>query len=277
MLKNSLLLASLISFSFGAADAATPRSPYVPSGYIQTFDDEFKSLSTISPGPGPYAPGVNWYNGVKQCCVVDTTNGRPAVMYPTAVNGASHSPYAIENGSLAITLSLINNVWYSGVLTSVASNGEGFAQEYGYFEIRAKLPSGAGTWPAFWMLSLNGLTAPRGPGPFGEADIFEEYGGRGPGFMTTYHDWTTGTVPYQNWSNTSSLTSAFHIWGFLWTPTAMTVYLDGKLMNTTSTPPVMQQPYYLVVDLGLGGGWPTGNTPPTNTMLVDYIRAYQAP
>jgi beta-glucanase (GH16 family) len=87
--------------------------------------------------------------------------------------------------------------------------------------------------------------------------------------MTTYHDWTTGTVPYQNWSNTSSLTSAFHIWGFLWTPTAMTVYLDGKLMNTTSTPPVMQQPYYLVVDLGLGGGWPTGNTPPTNIMLVD--------
>jgi beta-glucanase (GH16 family) len=95
--------------------------------------------------------------------------------------------------------------------------------------------------------------------------------------MTTYHDWTTGTVPYQNWSNTSSLTSAFHIWGFLWTPTAMTVYLDGKLMNTTSTPPVMQQPYYLVVDLGLGGGWPTGNTPPTNIMLVDYIRAYKAP
>jgi hypothetical protein len=164
MLKNGLLLASLIPFSFGAADAATPRSPYVPSGYIQTFDDELKSLSTISPGPGPYAPGVNWYNGVKQCCVVDTTNGRPAVMYPTAVNGASHSPYAIENGSLAITLSLINNVWYSGVLTSVASNGEGFAQEYGYFEIKAKLPSGAGAWPAFWMLSLNGLTAPRGPG-----------------------------------------------------------------------------------------------------------------
>jgi hypothetical protein len=36
----------------------------------------------------------------------------------------------------------------------------------------------------------------------------------------------------------------------------------------------MKQPYYLLVDLGIGSGWPTENTPHTNDLQIQYIRAY---
>ena len=124
--------------------------------YELTFEDNFKSIDSIAQTAN--ARDAKWYNGVEQCCMSDST-GLPAVNYPSTINGLSVNPYSIdENHGLKITLSKVNNVWYSGVLTSVNRFGEGFYQQYGYFEIRAKLPRGQGTWPAFWMKSLSMIT-----------------------------------------------------------------------------------------------------------------------
>ena len=68
---------------------------------------------------------------------------------------------AVRDGLLSITASrtppalkevLFNNEYVSGILTTQGS----FAQKFGYFEIRAKIPVGQGVWPAFWMLADNG-------------------------------------------------------------------------------------------------------------------------
>ena len=248
-------------------DAKQLPAPIAGKNYTMTFDDEFTSLQTIS-GKNTY-DGAKWYNGVEQCCMTNVVGA----MYPSKVNGRSVNPYSIDPESgLGITLSKNDNAWYSGILTSVDQFGKGFSQKYGYFEIRAKMPAGPGTWPAFWMKSLSNLLTHEN---IGELDIFEQYAVNAKGFCTTYHDWSNAKTPYYNCKNpTADLTQQFHTWGLLWTDSKMSVYFDDKEINQTDTPSVAQQAYYLILDLGIGGGWPTDQTPNSNTLHVSYVRAY---
>ena len=55
-------------------------------------------------------------------------------------------------------------------MQTVGTDGKGFSQQYGYFEIAVQFPPGPGTWPGFWMLPVN-RTANHG-----EIDILEQYG-----------------------------------------------------------------------------------------------------
>jgi beta-glucanase (GH16 family) len=55
----------------------------------------------------------------------------------------------------------------------------------------------------------------------------------------------------------------------------LTFYFDGAQMGSTPTPAVMKQPYFILVDLGMGGGWPTDQTPNPSDMQVQYVKAYQ--
>ena len=245
-------------------------APIAGMNYALTFDDEFTSLGDIS--ASSIYNGAKWYNGNDQCCMGDS-NGLPGVMYPTVYDGVSIDPYSLmSGGGLNITLSKVNNVWYSGVMTSVDQTGKGFSQQYGYFEMRAKLPAGPGTWPSFWMLSESNLTSRTN---IGEIDIFEQFGQFPNNFCTTFHDWAAGTTPYYNCGITvANQQTDFHTYGFLWTSTTSTIYFDGVAVASTPTPAIMQQPYYMLVDLGLGGGWPTDQTPSVSTMQIEYVRAY---
>ena len=246
--------------------------PIEDKNYHLSFDDEFRSLDTIS--KGNKFDGATWYNGVEQCCMSDI-GGPNGAMYPNKLGGVSIDPYTLSDKGLNITLTRKGPYWYSGILTSVDNSGQGFAQKYGYFEIRAKLPPGPGTWPAFWMKSASNLSTRN---QIGEIDVFEQYGKFPEAFCTTYHDWSNHTTPYYNCKNTTpDLTQDFHTWGLLWTESSMIVYFDNKKINETITPPVMQQAYYLILDLGVGGGWPTDLTPESSTMQVQYIRAYAPP
>lgn len=255
-----------------AFDAHQIPLPIENMNYRLSFDDEFRSLDSISK-ENTYN-GATWYNGVEQCCMSDI-GGQNGVMYPTKLGGIAINPYSISDSGLSITLLRKGVYWYSGILTSVDKSGQGFAQKYGYFEIRAKLPPGPGTWPAFWMKSASNLSTHDN---IGEIDIFEQYGKFPEGFCTTYHDWSNHTTPYYNCKNkTPDLTQDFHTWGLLWTETSMIVYFDNKKINETVTPAAMKQAYYLILDLGVGGGWPTDLTPESNTMQVQYVRAYAPP
>ncbi len=252
-----------------AFDPKQLPAPIADKDYRLTFDDEFGSLNSIS--DGNIYNGAKWYNGAEQCCMSDIGDSNGA-MFPTKLNGVSVNPYSITESGLNITLTKRDKYWYSGILTSVDRLGQGFIQKYGYFEIRAKLPAGPGTWPGFWMKSESNLL---NHDNIGEIDIFEQYGKFPKAFCTTYHDWTKGTTPYYNCKNsTPDLTEDFHTWGLLWTDTNMIVYFDGKIINQTVTPSAMQQAYYLILDLGVGGGWPTDQTPASNTMQIQYVRAY---
>jgi hypothetical protein len=241
----------------------------VPSGYHLTFDDEFKVLNLSD----TENPGARWYTHTIQCCMQDTLH--PST--PTYMNGVSdppgEQPYSlVAGGGLDIRLQKSGGAWHSGVIATVNRQGQGFSQEYGYFEMEAQFPSGVGCWPAFWLLNADALQ--RGA-PAGEIDIVESYMFAPDYINTTLHDWTPppARVGYKL-SKVSDLAKGFHVFAMLWTAATMTFYCDGMTLYTLPTPPIMHQPYYPIVDLGLGGGWPTKDTPQQNDMIVKYVRVY---
>jgi beta-glucanase (GH16 family) len=92
---------------------------------------------------------------------------------------------------------------------------------------------------------------------------------------STLHDWMppAKTLAY-HLAKVADLSNGFHTFGLLWTPSTMSFSCDGQVYFTVATPSIMHQPYYPIVDLGLGGGWPTSETPQSSTLLVRYVRVY---
>ena len=173
-------------------------SPYVPAGYCTIFDDEFQSVSTINPVRRA-APGTNWFNGDEYCCMTPS-DGSATSLYPATPNPGP--PYSVNNGlTLTLNQSGATPTWYSTVLTSEDSAGNGFSFQSPitsglgiYIEIQTQLPVGPmspGTWPALWLLNKSNLPQPN-PQP-AEIDIMESYGQQAvlvlAGLLHLDHDW----------------------------------------------------------------------------------------
>src|SRR5262249_51264715 len=135
------------------------------------------------------------------------------------------NPFWIRNGILTITAQptdpalgqYFGNVgdlpYTSGLLTT---NGT-FAQTYGYWEIRAQVPSGDGLWPAFWLLPTNYYWPP-------EIDIMEVLG-KDP--STVYNGFVGVNEGFSQATQIDDLSTGLHTFGFAWTPSTMTWYVDG--------------------------------------------------
>jgi beta-glucanase (GH16 family) len=219
-----------------------------------------------------------------------TTTGTPAFMYPTQQDGhpgtQDPSPYSLlGGGGLEITLNYYSNlthqgagIIYSGDISTVDQNGTGFSQMYGYWEVSAKFPSGTGVWPAIWMFPAN-VAGTSTPG--GEIDIQEGHSiaGTPTQMAITLHDWTSTNEQIGFYSINEPTEDTYHVYGMLWTAQTMTFYFDNQQVWQIATPAVMNTPYYLILDLGLGSGWPAGVgiTPFPQDMLVQYVRVYKAP
>ncbi len=236
------------------------------TGYKLTFDEEFNSISISQLGTNTVwldiRPGSrmspNADIGFGDSAFVDQSSG---------IN-----PFSLQNGALEITAIPAGSDiagpghWASGLISSQHS----FAQEYGYFEMRAMLPSDVGVWPAFWMLPANGAWPP-------ELDVFEAYGG--PWDIGTVHTATSfyggspGNDNYQQvWSNQPSMTTGFHTYGVMWTAQYITFYFDGIETGQLATPPDMHQPMYVLADLAVQAL--PGVTSDPKHFYIDYIRAY---
>jgi beta-glucanase (GH16 family) len=185
-------------------------------------------------------------------------------------------PFTVSNGILSIEAKKFPDGWKSGILASVDPHGQGFSQQYGYFEMRAKFPKGPGTWPGFWMLSTASLTDPQTT-TF-EIDIAEQYGHAPRALFTTIHWWPPkGKGEHRavgSHCEVADMSADFHTYGLLWTEQVLIFYFDRQEVWRQPTPPEARTPMYLLVNLALGSGWPITNTPNPSTMLVDYVRAY---
>ena len=215
--------------------------------------------------------GWGWGNGEAQYYTDRTENAR------------------VENGQLVIELRKEN--YLGSAYTSARLKSQGLREfQYGRMEARIKVPTGVGTWPAFWMLGhtfnpQSGIVANHWPN-VGEIDVME-YVGReprqvigalhGPGYSGGAGIATRRDVGF-------ALADDFHLFAVDWDPSGITWLFDGEPFATIPRERVgdrewvYDQPFFMLLNLALGGslggnfaldlGFPI-------FMYVDYVRVYQ--
>lgn len=153
---------------------------------------------------------------------------------------------------------------------------------YGKMEIRAKLPTGGGTWPALWLLGAN-IDQVSWPA-CGEIDVMEHVGNNQDHVQSAIHTPSS----YGNTQNVGSQTvtgvsTQFHVYELEWTPEKLVFSVDGNVhytyqpanKNANTWPFDLDQ--FIIMNVAMGGG--LGGTIDPNfmesTMEVDYVRVYQ--
>jgi beta-glucanase (GH16 family) len=153
-----------------------------------------------------------------------------------------------------------------------------FAFQYGRVEVRAKLPSGVGTWPAIWMLGSNISKA--GWPACGEIDIMEARGSElNKIFGTLHYPGRSGGNADGGTTMISGASTRFHKYSMEWSPSAIKISVDDKLFHTVlnSAGTSFNHDFYLIMNLAMGGSFAGAVDPSiTNaTFEVDYIRVYK--
>jgi len=230
-------------------------------GWRLTFDEDFNAPLSVS----AWGPGTRWIAHTPYAG--DFGDARFA-------DPEEGFPFTIADGILRIEAKKDNGCWRSGLLCSVDRNGDGFAQKYGYFEMRAKLPKGAGAWPAFWLLGQPKLRD-RSVTQI-EIDVLEQYGRNPHALHTNVHLWYPDkrhTAEEQKHIVTG-MTDDFHTYGIMVDEQNITFYYDGRKLRQTKTPQEAKVPLYILANLALGAGWPIDKTPNPSHLYIDHIRAY---
>lgn len=194
---------------------------------------------------------------------------------------------SIEDGVLVITAEKVNDDKTAGSYTSTRMITWGKKEfTYGRMEIRAKLPSGTGVWPAIWMLGTNLSTA--GWPACGEIDIME-YVGYDP---YNVHSSLHTTSSSGSTINTSNLTvenceDEFNVYGMIWTEDSISFYVNDQDNPFYTYAPTVKtddnwpfdEPQFFILNLAVGGTWGGAqgidNTIFPQTLEIDYVRVYQ--
>lgn len=262
--------------------ASNFQLPINLKGPTLTFSDDFNSLSLAhlgQAGTGTWSTeyGFQAYGSKASHWIGPYTGEQQIYVDPTyAGNGTTAlgiNPFSLQDGVLNITAAvtpteaaaaLYDLPYTSGLLTTKTS----FSQTYGYFEMRAELPSGNGAWPAFWLLPVNGAKGI-------ELDVLEAKGGSPGTINMSSHDpsYTGGQIGSTTFVPDAA--TAFHNYGLLWTADTVTWYIDGTAVYQIATPADMNTPMYMLIDLAVGGwaGAADPNNMPTS-MKIDYVHAY---
>ena len=199
----------------------------------------------------------------------------------------------IEDGSLVLkpveTVNEDGSVSYTSGRVNT-QNKHDF--KYGLFEARVKVPKGQGFLPAFWMMPTDENLYGQWP-RCGEIDIMEVLGND--------TDTSYGTIHYGNPHSESqgnytleegTFSDEYHVFDVEWEPGKISWYVDGKLIHTEDNwysaiegqgeityPAPFDQPFYIILNLAVGGNWP-GNPDETTDIAnaayyIDYVKVYQ--
>ncbi len=141
-----------------------------------------------------------------------------------------------------------------------------FQFTYGYVQFRAHLPSGAGLWPALWLLPSSESWPP-------EIDVLEVQGAAPSVAALTYHP--IHGRQEQRQVDTTNLSQGWHVFAIDWQPGSIVWYVDGRAAFEV-TGDVPSQPMYLVMDLAVSGSQPpnTSTNFPASLQIND-VRVWQ--
>ena len=242
------------------------------SGNINPVDDEKWYHQTIL--PVGYPNGYNWYNSEQQHYTNRTVNSY------------------VSDGTLKIVAKAedFTDQGHTKQFTSARLNSK-FAFTYGKVEVRAKLPTGWGTWPAIWMLGKN-ISEPEtywetqgyGTTPWpacGEIDIMEHWGKNQNYVSSAMHTPSSygGTVNHGG-QTISTASTEFHTYTLVWTDEKMVFSVDG-VTHYTYNPDVknddtwpFNKEQFLLLNVAIESGT-NNNTFVDTAMEIDYVRVYQ--
>lgn len=196
------------------------------------------------------------------------------------VNDSSNATLAAGSG-LVITArhdGLGQQCWYGACDYSAArldTKGT-FAQKYGLFEARIKLPTGHGLWPAFWMEGAD-IDQVQWPAS-GEIDVIE-VNNKKPDLVEAYlHASEENYGAYYHLPD--SLSAGYHVYAIDWTSSGISWLVDGHTyghVGAYSGWPFSQR-FFIILDLAVGGTWP--GSPDASTkfpaqMDVSWVRVYR--
>jgi licheninase len=274
-----VVLGVLLSFMIAACGETTPAEstqgndepppPEDEPSWTMVWSDEFDGSGPPDSSKWTYETGGHgWGNEELQYYTERSENAR------------------VEDGHLIIEARKEDhkgNDYTSARLNSAAS------WTYGRFEIRAKLPSGRGTWPAVWMLASQDQYGDQYWPDNGEIDIMEHVGYDPDVVHATVH-----TEAYNHMQGTQRGNSievdrartAFNVYAIEWTPTLIRAFVNDRPYFLFERAPgatyqrwPFDQDFHLLLNIAVGGSWGGAEgVDPTiwpQQMVIDYVRAYK--
>jgi beta-glucanase (GH16 family) len=249
-----------------------------PAGYTLVWADEFDRAGQPDPANWTYERGfarnqeLQWYqpenarveNG--RLVIEGRRERKPNPNYQAGAASWQRSREFAEYTSASLTTRRLHEF------------------QYGRFEMRARIDTRAGLWPAFWTLGVAGAWPANG-----EVDVMEYY----RGVLLANVAWASSPPGRAVWADTRKpLTSfgdpdwstKFHIWRMDWDADRIRLFVDDARLNDVDlaraarpdgTNP-FHQPHYLILNLAIGGtaGGDPSNTQFPATYEVDYVRVY---
>jgi len=282
----------LISILIGFTGYSQPVNPTLPDyntpseiqGMKLVWADEFNTNGKPDPQFWKYEKGfvrneeLQWYQEENAIC----TNG--VLLIKGRHEKISNPKYQAGSKSWKTNREFAQ-------YTSSSINTRGLKQWlYGRFEIRARIDTTLGSWPAIWTLGIEKQWPSNG-----EIDVMEFYRvdqvptilanvawGTNQQFVGKWH---TERIPFAHFAaKDPDWQEKFHVWRMDWTPESIKLYLDDELLNSTQLSETVnpdgfnpfQHPHYLLLNLAIGGngGNPDKSKFPIN-YEVDYVRIYQ--
>jgi beta-glucanase (GH16 family) len=251
--------------------APEPIPPTPPDGMQLVWSDEFDGEAIDRSNWTYDIGGWGWGNGEAQFYTDRPENAR------------------VENGLLVIELR--QERFEDSYFTSARLKTQGLREfQYGRIEARIKVPKGAGTWPAFWMLGAR--FDPDSPEPsrqwpnVGEIDIME-YVGREPDLVigTVHGPGYAGSAGISQWNRQQfEIGDEFHTFAIDWDVDGIDWYFDGAMYfdlpreRVGRREWVFDQPFFMILNLALGGtlgGNIAVDLEYPIRYYVDYVRVYQ--
>jgi len=192
----------------------------------------------------------------------------------------------VENGNLVIEARIDN--WNNNKITSASINT--YSKKsilYGRVEVRAKLPTGRGTWPAIWMLGDNFREGTRWP-DCGEIDIMENVGFDPDVIHANIHTKAYNHVKGTNKGDKITIEKPyddFHVYAIEWFEDRIDFFVDDSLYFSFQNEQTgfeawpFDKPHYLLVNLAIGGGW-GGQKGIDETIFpqkyfIDYVKVFK--
>jgi beta-glucanase (GH16 family) len=279
--SGALFIVGGATMTDGTPEATAAGQPGANDGWKLVWSDEFDTPGRPDPRNWTYESGfirndeLQWYQPENAWC-------QDGLLIIEGRRERKRNPNYQPNSTSWRT----NRQYADYTAASLTTKGR-HSWQYGRFEMRGRIDTRPGLWPAFWTLGQNGEWPSNG-----EIDIMEYYEGK----LLANAAWGTERRWTPRWDsvrkpiaefNDPEWSRRYHVWRMDWNESAIWLSVDGLPLNTVDLSQTFnsdkegknpfRQPHYLTLNLAIGGknGGDPSKTEFPARFEVDYIRVYQ--